>query len=57
MLNLNSSIKYIKGIGEKRAELFNSLGIFDVDSLLHFYFLLCGYWSDLSDVTCVLNVF
>lgn len=37
MLNLNSNIKYIKGVGEKRAELFNKLGIFDVDSLIHFY--------------------
>lgn len=37
MLNLNSNIQYIKGVGEKRAELFNKLGIFDVDSLIHFY--------------------
>lgn len=37
MLNLNSNIKYIKGVGEKRAGLFNSLGVFDVGSLLHFY--------------------
>ena len=37
MLNLNSNIKYIKGVGEKRAELFNRLGIFDVGSLINFY--------------------
>lgn len=37
MLNLNSNIQFIKGVGEKRARLFNSLGIFDVGSLIHFY--------------------
>ena len=31
MLNLESDIKYIKGVGEKRAELFNKLGIFCVE--------------------------
>ncbi|MGN0521535.1 MAG: ATP-dependent DNA helicase RecG [Eubacterium sp.] len=37
MLNFESNIQFIKGVGEKRAKLFNSLGIFDVDSLVHFY--------------------
>lgn len=37
MLKPESSIKYIKGVGEKRAEMFYSLGVFDVDSLIHFY--------------------
>ena len=37
MLNLSSNIKFIKGVGEKRAEIFYNLGIFDVDSLIHFY--------------------
>ena len=37
MLNLDSNIQFIKGVGEKSAKLFNSLGIFDVDSLIHFY--------------------
>lgn len=37
MLKLDSNIQFIKGVGEKRAELFNKLGIFDVDSLIHFY--------------------
>lgn len=31
------SIQYIKGVGEKRARLFNKLGIFDVGGLIHFY--------------------
>ena len=30
-------IRYIKGVGEKRAELFHKLGIFDADALLRFY--------------------
>ncbi|MGN1328107.1 MAG: ATP-dependent DNA helicase RecG [Eubacterium sp.] len=50
MLNLNSGIKYIKGIGEKRAELFNSLGIFDVDSLLHFYPRKYEDWTNTKTV-------
>lgn len=37
MLNFESNIQYIKGVGEKRAKLFNKLGVFDVDSLIHFY--------------------
>lgn len=37
MLNLQSNIKFIKGVGEKRAEMFYNLGIFDVDALIHFY--------------------
>lgn len=37
MLNLENNIKVIKGVGEKRAELFYKLGIFDIDTLIHFY--------------------
>ena len=37
MLELNSNIKYIKGVGDRRAGLFSKLGIPDVDSLIHFY--------------------
>lgn len=51
MLNLNSNIKYIKGIGEKRAELFNSLGVFDVDSLLHFYPRKYEDWTNTKTVS------
>lgn len=55
MLNLNSSIKYIKGIGEKRAELFNSLGIFDVDSLLYFYPRKYEDWTNTTSVAEAVN--
>ncbi len=45
MLTLSSDIKYIRGVGEKRAELFNKLGIFDVRSLLGFYPRKYQDWS------------
>ncbi|MCR5207354.1 MAG: ATP-dependent DNA helicase RecG [Eubacterium sp.] len=31
------SIQYVKGVGEKRAQLFNKLGIFTVDDLIRYY--------------------
>lgn len=34
---LENDIKYIKGVGEKRAQLFNKLGIFSVGTLLSYY--------------------
>ncbi len=37
MLDLNSSIQYIKGVGEKKAGLFNKLGIFSVRDLVEYY--------------------
>lgn len=46
MINLNSDIKYIKGVGEKRAELFNKLGISCVRALIHFYPRKYQDWSD-----------
>ena len=51
MLNLDSSIKYVKGVGEKRAEMFNRLGIFDVDSLLHFYPRKYEDWTQTKSVS------
>ena len=51
MINLNSDIKYIKGVGEKRAELFNKLGIYDVGQLIHFYPRKYEDWSDLKPVS------
>nr|MDE5604039.1 ATP-dependent DNA helicase RecG [Eubacterium sp.] len=46
MINLNSDIKYIKGVGEKRAELFNKLGISCVRELVNFYPRKYQDWSD-----------
>lgn len=39
------NIKYIKGVGEKRAQLFNKLGIFTVDDLINFYPRSYRDWS------------
>lgn len=50
MLNLSSNIKYIKGVGEKRAGLFNSLAIFDVDALIHFFPRKYEDWTNTKTV-------
>lgn len=55
MLSLNSNIKYIKGVGEKRAGLFNSLGIFDVNALIHFYPRKYEDWSQTKTVRTAEN--
>ena len=31
------SIQFIKGVGDKRARLFNKLGIYTLEDLIHFY--------------------
>ena len=36
-MKFNDSIQYVKGIGEKRARLFNKLDIFNVSDLLNYY--------------------
>ncbi len=36
-MNSYDNIRYVKGVGEKRAELFRQLGIESVDALLHHY--------------------
>lgn len=45
MINLQSDIKYIKGVGEKRAELFHKLGIFSVGDLVEYYPRSYQDWS------------
>jgi ATP-dependent DNA helicase RecG len=55
MLNLESNIKFIKGVGEKRAEMFYNLGIFDVDALLHFYPRKYEDWSNTKSISEVSN--
>ena len=45
MINLDSDIKYIKGVGEKRAGLFNKLGIFSVQDLIEHYPRSYQDWS------------
>ncbi len=36
-MNLTSSIRFLKGVGEKRAALLEKLGIFTVADLIHYY--------------------
>lgn len=45
-MNINDcNIQYIKGVGEKKAQLFNRLGVFTVDDLLCFYPRKYEDWS------------
>ena len=53
MINQSTDIRYLKGIGEKRAELFNKLGVFCVGDLLHY--LPRGY-EDRTDVRDICNL-
>lgn len=50
MINLDSDIKYIKGVGEKRAEFFRKLGISCVRELISYY---PRTYQDRSDETTV----
>ncbi|MDO4742450.1 MAG: ATP-dependent DNA helicase RecG [bacterium] len=54
----NIDIKYIKGVGEKRAERFRTLGLTDVNTLLQFYPRGYEDWScpvDIYDAVCEQN--
>lgn len=53
MVNQNTDIRYLRGIGEKRAELFNKLGVFTVGDLLRY--LPRGY-EDRTDVRPICEV-
>ena len=44
-------IKYIKGVGEKRAQLFNKLGVFSLDDLVHYYPRKYQDWSKTTTVS------
>ncbi len=52
-MKLNDSIRYLKGIGEKRAELFHKLGVFSIRELL--YHLPRGY-EDRTDICPVADL-
>ncbi len=52
-MKLNDSVQYLKGIGEKRAELFHKLGVFSIRDLL--YHLPRGY-EDRTNVCSVANL-
>lgn len=44
------NIQYIKGVGEKRARLFNKLGIYSVDDLIHYFPRKYEDWSQTTSV-------
>lgn len=46
-------IEELSGIGKKRAELFNKLGVFSVGDLLNFYPRTYEDWSDITDIADV----
>ena len=52
-MRLNDNIRYLKGIGEKRAELFQKLGVFSIRDLL--YHLPRGY-EDRTNVSPVIDL-
>lgn len=49
-MELESDIRYIKGVGEKRALLFNRLGIFSLRDLLFFFPRAYEDWSNISEI-------
>ncbi len=54
MLSNIREIRYLKGVGEKRAELLKKLGISTVDALLSFY---PRSYKDLSEITPIESAF
>ena len=49
--SIETNIKFLKGIGEKRAQLLNKLGVFDFGTLLHFYPRSYQDWSSPLEIT------
>ena len=49
-MELNASIKYLKGVGEKRAQLLGKLGIFTLWDLLTFYPRAYEDWSSIVSI-------
>ncbi|HHW45799.1 MAG TPA: ATP-dependent DNA helicase RecG [Clostridiales bacterium] len=50
MASENKSIRYFKGVGEKRARLFYKLGVFDYDTLINFYPRTYQDWSKITQI-------
>jgi ATP-dependent DNA helicase RecG len=49
-MELTTDIKYLKGVGEKRAQLLSKLGVFDVNALLRLYPRAYEDWSTLTSI-------
>lgn len=50
MINEDSNIQYLKGVGEKRAQALSRLGIFTVGDLLRYYPRTYRDWSKLTSI-------
>ena len=50
MLTASTDIKYLKGVGEKRAELLRKKGIDTVGALLHFYPRAYLDWRNITHI-------
>ncbi len=53
MVTLNTDIRYLKGIGTKRAELFNKLGVFSIGDLLRY---LPRAYEDRTDIREICDI-
>ncbi len=51
MITANTDIRYLKGVGEKRAEYLKLKGIDTVDALLRFYPRAYLDWTDITEIT------
>ncbi len=49
-MELFADIKYLKGVGEKRAQLLAKLGVFDVNALLHLFPRAYEDWSRITSI-------
>ncbi len=50
MADINTDIRYLKGVGERRAQLLRRLGVSDVGALLHFYPRRYEDWSAITPI-------
>lgn len=51
----NIEIENLKGVGKKRGELFNKLGVYSIGQLLNFYPRTYEDWSSVKDISDVEN--
>ena len=49
-MRLDTDIKYLKGVGEKRAAMLSRLGVSDVDALVRLYPRVYEDWSSIKTI-------
>lgn len=54
MTKLNDNVKYIKGVGERRAMILKKMGITTVDDLLAFYPRAYEHWENITPINEVI---